>query len=469
MSDLEFVDPGTGAALGTHAFGTVPIGTASAAWALRLRYKWGLSGSGLNANALVLEYSTDGGVTWASDLAMFTLAVTAVVNTPGDTLFLGTVQPARRTNRLVLPALRAGCAYDLSLVFSHPLVTGAMTTAYSWQLGVSCNEAYQPAGLVPDAPVGVLSGLGCAAVSEWITAPTLANGTGKVTLGACAYVHQGIRREIAGGDVALDQNDWSAAALAATEEYVAVLSVGSAGTVTTTKGDKATAGTALTPTYPAGELPIAVVRVPFGGVIVTSTLVAVSGRCLVADTTGLVVSVQPGRVQVPGYLVTPATVQTLTLANGATSRVYMSEAGVANDDGDGALLAEVVTSAGDITSVTDLRRLLGLTEVHLRQVGNETAATAADRFYLPWGWTIDSGEVRVRTASTGATGSTTVNVQLAGSTVFSGSIAAQGTSGALTFTATTGAAGWLTLDVAAVTSGGTRAVDTEVVLWLARV
>jgi hypothetical protein len=135
---------------------------------------------------------------------------------------------------------------------------------------------------------------------------------------------------------------------------------------------------------------------------------------------------------------------------------------------DGAALAVVVTAAGDIVSVTDARRLLGLTEVRLRQAGDETAGTAVDRLYLPYAWAVDSGEVRVRTASTGATGSTDVAVELDGTPIATGSIAAQANSAALTLTSWSGAAGWLTLDVAAITSGGTRAADLEVILWIAR-
>ncbi len=468
MADLELVNPSTGAALGSYAFGTVAVGVESAAYAVRLRYKWGQSGSGLQSNALVMEYSTDGGVTWLSTIAMFRIAVTAVQNVPLDPLFLGTTLSARRTNRLELPALRAGCAYDLSITFLHPLVTGAATTAYSWRLGVAYNDSYRAVGLVPDAPVGVLSGLGCPDVSEWITAPTLTNDTDKVTLGDCAYVHEGLRYGIAGGDVALSQDDGDSATLSATEEYVAVLSVGSAGTVTTTKGSLATAGTAVAPAIPSGELPLATVRVPYGGVIVTSTLHAVSGRCAVSDAGGLNVTIQPGRVSVPGYLVTPTTVQTIAVTDDATSTVSMSEAGVANITGDGAPLATVIAAGADISSITDARHLLGLELVRLKQSGNETAGTAVDRFYVPYPWAVDSGAVLVRTASTGASGSTDVNVELAGTTFGSGSIAAQGTSAALTFTSFSGAAGWITLDVATITTGGSRAVDVEVYLWMAR-
>ena len=124
-----------------------------------------------------------------------------------------------------------------------------------------------------------------------------------------------------------------------------------------TKGNKDTAGDAATPAYPAGDLPIAVVRVPYGGVIATSTLVAVSGRLLVSDAGGRNVTVQPGRAIMPGYYLTPGQVQTITLADNATSRVYLDATGAASTTG-GVLLAEVVTASGDISSVTDHRTLL---------------------------------------------------------------------------------------------------------------
>lgn len=463
MSDFEFVDPATGLALGPHAFGTVAAGTASAAKAVRLRYKHGQTGSGAPSNALVMRVSENGGSTWRDAVTEFTLEITAV--SAPDPLFTERARSLGRGTRWALAPFRAGCYADLTLTFTPDKRTGAASTPLSWELGID-ESISRPVAEVPGAPAGVLSGIGDASHSEWITAPTLANGTAEVTLGDCAYVHDGIRHELAGGAVALSQDDGSAVTLSATEEYVAVLSAGASG-ITTTKGSLATAGTATAPAFPAGELPIAVVRVPYGGVIATSTLVAVSGRCAVADAGGLDVTVQPGRVSVPGWLATPRTVQTLTLPDDATSTVRMAASGAVSLT-DGAPLAEVVTAAGDIVSITDLRRLLGLDLVRLRRAGDETAGTAVDRIYLPYPWAVDSGEVRVRTASTGATGSTDVAVELAGTTFGSGSIAAQGSAAALTLTGWSGAAGWLTLDVAAITSGGTRAADTEVILWIAR-
>lgn len=469
MADLEFVDPGTGAALGTHAFGTVSAGSTSASWAARLRYKWGQTGSGLNSNALVLEVSTDGGATWRTDLLEFTLQVTAVVNTSGDPLFAGGLTSARRVTRLELPALRAGCAYDLAIVFAPTLRTGAATTAYSWRLGVAYNESWREIGIVPGAPSGIITGLGDRTYSEWVAAPSLANGTDKVTLGACRYVCAGIRYKIDPGDVALSQADGSSATLSSGEEYIAVLSVGSAGTVTVTKGDLDTAGDALQPAYPAGELPLAVVRVPYGGVIVTSTLLAVSGRCLVSDTTGLVVSVGPGNAVSPGMLACPQTLQSVTCVDDTTNTVYLSEYGVANLTS-GIPLATVITSGGDVSSVTDIRRLLRPEPIRLKLPGDETIADNIDRVYVPYAWTLDEMQILVMTPAAGATGNTTVDINAGGSGWTADPITA-GTAAVVSDPAPPWnyGPGWISTDISGITTGGTRAADLEVLLWISPV
>lgn len=358
MADLELVDPSTGATLGTYAFGTVAAGVASTAKAIRLRYKWGQTGSGLTQNAVLIETSDDGGSTWDSDLAEFTVSVTAVQNPSSDAQFAGTTVAARRTSRLDLPPLRAGCAYDLSLVFYPTLRTGAATTGYTYRVGVLYNEGSREISQNPDLPTGVLTGLGDETVREWITAPTLTNDTDKVTLGELWYVWDGVETGIGSGDVTLDQDDGDSATLSSGEEYVAVLSVGAAGTVTTTKGSLATAGSALTPAYPTGELAVAVVRVPYGGVIVTSTLVAVSGRLLVwASGTGRTVYIGTGRAQMPGRYLVLASRQSYTFLGDTTYELYLDESG-APSIVDGLHLATVTTAGGVVTDVTDARLLL---------------------------------------------------------------------------------------------------------------
>lgn len=359
MADLEFVNPSTGAALGAYAFGTIAAGTASAAYPIRLRYKWGQSGSGLRQNAVVLEVSDDGGVTWGVDTAEFTLAATAALNPGADPLFAGTALAARRTNRLNLAPLRAGCGYDLSLVFSPTLRTGAATTTYTWRLGVLYNEGSREISLNPGLPTGVLTGLGDIECREWIIAPTLTEATAAVNLGFLAYDWDGGEKQVGAGPVALDQGDGDAATLGSGEEYVAVLSVGGGSGITVTKGSKAPAGDATTPAYPSGELAVAVVRVPYGGVITTATLVATSGRLVVTYSgSGRTVYVGQGRAQMPGYLIAPQSRQSFTFPGDATYELYISRGAALNRTGDGMWLASVTCAGGVVTDIVDRRVLL---------------------------------------------------------------------------------------------------------------
>ncbi|HAM57441.1 MAG TPA: hypothetical protein DCQ64_19315 [Candidatus Rokubacteria bacterium] len=357
MADSEFVDPITGLALGAHAYGIIPAGTVSAAFAARLRHKWGQSGSGIPANALCLRLSEDGGATWRTDLRQFTVAITAVVNTTNDPLYTETVRSLGKGYRFRLAPLRAGCAVDLAITFTPDLRPGggASQTDYRWEMGLDF-EQWEEIALIPDAPSGILAGLGDVTVTEWVTAPTLTNGTDKVTLGDGLLVYRGVYLNSAAGDVALDQNDDDSVALVAGEEYVAVGAVYSDGSIIVMKGPKAAAGSAVQPVSYT-DVPVFVARVPYGGVIVTSTLLAVSGRCAVTDTGGLTYSVQPGRAVSPGMLATPATVQTGTLPDESTSIVYLSPSGVANLTA-GVPLKQFTTSGGDITGEVDLRLML---------------------------------------------------------------------------------------------------------------
>ena len=466
MADLEFVDPSTGAALGAHAFGVIPAGTVSAAFAARLRYKWGQSGSGIPANALCLRLSEDGGATWRTDLRQFTVAITAVVNGPLDPLYTETVRNLGKGSRFRLAPLRAGCAVDFAITFTPDLRPGggASTTGYRWEAGLDF-EQWEEIALIPGAPSGILTGLGDATAIEWVTAPTLTNGIDKVTLGVGTLVNHGVYMGTASGDVALDQNDGDSAALASGEEYVAVGAVYTDGTVIVIKGAKAAAGAALQPASYT-DVPVFVARVPYGGVIVTSTLLAVSGRCLVTDAGGLVVTVQPGRAVSPGMLAMPATVQTLTLADNTTSTVYLSPSGVANVTA-GVPLATVVTSGGDITGVTDIRRILRPEPLRLPMPGDEAIATNVARVFIPYTWTCDRVAVRVMTAAAGATGTTWLTVKFSGGgDVANAYVAAGDVVSEPAIGLTNGPAGWITVDVGELTSGGTPAADFEVLLWI---
>ena len=580
MAGWEFVDPLTGLALGPHAYGPVASGTASTPWPARLRYLHGESGSGRPANALVLEISEDLGLTWRPAVTEFTLAITAISNPPSDPLFLETVRSLGRGSRWQLAPFRAGCSIDLAVTVTPDKRTGAAEQPLRFRLGID-ETPYRAVAEVPDWPVGVLSGIGVPGVRETILAPTLTNGTDEVTLGAHQYVHDGIRHELAAGAVALSQDDGAGATLAAAQEYVAVLTVGSNGR-TVTKGAKATAGSAVAPALPAGEKPEATVRVPYGGVIVSSTLHAISGRCAVSLVSGLTVAVQPGRVSLPGWLAEPSAVQEITVPDGsvpatgsvtcvavanlidgetvtiagktyefdvagngvaggnvavdvsalttasevatalalaiydegdcglvwdgvsATIELVRSIGGAAGNEAgsdtvadagfvytglsggadgtvtvrlndaaaasttEGAALAVATTGGGAILSLVDARRLLGLEPIRISIPGAETVANARAAIYIPHPWAVDTGDLECRVPSVGATGSTAIELELDGTPIATGSVAAQASSGVLTFTSFSGEPGWLTVDFTGGVTGGTPPADFEVILWIAR-
>ncbi len=466
MADQTFVDPVTGLPLGAHAFGVVSAGTVSAEFEAEHRNRWGFTGAGHFQTAYILYTSTNGGLTWATDSTEFTLQVLEALNPGNDPLFLGQETAAVPTSRLDVAPLRSGCGYKLGIKFAPSLRTGAAQETINWKLGVLYNETYRTIGLIPDAPTGILTGLGDVTVTEWVVAPGVTNDTDKVTVsGGGRYVHLGRYLFVPEGDVALDQNDGAPAALAAGQEYIAVLSLGAAGTVTTTKGVKATAGSAVQPAMPAGELPLAVVRVPYGGVIATSTLLATTGRCLVADTTGLVVSVGPGRAVMPGMLVSPGGSQTLTLPDNTTSTVYLSAAGVANVTA-GIPLATVVTSGGDISSVTDARHILRGTPIRLKAPGDEAVASNLDWAYIPYPWTIDRGHLSCGPAAAGASGNTDVAVKMGGDAVLTIGLTEGETAGEMNVETPSGTAGRLFLEIGGITTGGTRAANFEVLVWV---
>lgn len=579
MAGWEFVDPLTGLALGPHAYGPVASGTASTPWPVRLRYLHGESGSGRPANALVMEVSEDLGVTWRPAVTEFTLAITAVANPPSDPLFLETVRSLGRGSRWPLAPFRAGCSIDLAVTATPDKRTGAAEQPLRFRLGID-ETPYRAVAEVPDGPVGILSGIGVPGVRETILAPTLTNGTDEVTLGAHTYVHDGIRHELTGGAVALSQDDGAGATLAAAQEYLAVLTVGANGR-TVTKGVKATAGTAIAPTLPAGEKPEATVRVPYGGVIVSSTLHAVSGRCAVSVVSGLTVAVQPGRVSLPGWMAEPSTVQEITLPDGSVaatgsvtcvavanlidgetvpiagtvyefdvagngvgggntavdvstlttaaevagalaaaivgvgdvdatdnldgtiSLTHATPGAAGNEAGsdtvadagfvytglsggadatvtvrlnasaaasttEGAALAVATTAAGAILSLVEARRLVGLEPIRISIPGAEAVADARAAIYIPFPWAVDTGDLECRVPSVGATGATAIELELDGTPIATGTIAAQASSGTLTFTTFSGDPGWLTVDVTGGVSGGTPPADFEVILWAAR-
>ena len=153
-------------------------------------------------------------------------------------------------------------------------------------------------------------------------------------------------------------------------------------------------------------------------------------------------------------------------ANGSTI-VRLNDAAAASTT-EGAALAVATTGGGAILSLVEARRLVGLEPIRISIPGAEAVADARASFYIPFPWAVDTGDLECRVPSVGATGATAIELELDGTPIATGSVAAQASSGALTFTSFSGEPGWLTVDFTGGVSGGTPPADFEVILWAAR-
>lgn len=277
----------------------------------------------------------------------------------------------------------------------------------------------------------------------------------------------------------LNQNDGAAAALASGEEYFALLSRPKAGgAIVATKGLKAVAGSALIPALPADSLKVATVHVAYqgGGTSVIDntdiTQLAVDGRGALGYS-GASLDVTLGTVRAEtGTTRVRREEGALTLDPSTTSTIYLGSDGTWGTTQLANSLAfwQVTTDGSGVTAVVDLRRYVGGTRVALKHAGNEATGTNQDFEIVTDVCSIDRLEARLATAAAGATGTTDLDVNLNGTTIFGAtppSIPAGSQTAECWPTTTVLAAGdALSLDTDVITSSGTRATGTEVVAWI---
>jgi hypothetical protein len=477
---------GTTAVTATHAFGSVAAGATSSAWEPWLYYNKGTAGG--QAASVKLQIEALDGATWLrsglSVLDQYEVEVRIKgYAATGDSTFVGAVTTGRTRIGTSKPfsvgTIPGNCGVQLEIVYAPRLQSGTASTDVTVQFPTVYNEittALVP-GIAESAGIGILTD-----GTEWVQAP-LATETGTPD----DYVQisrgwWGRGRNLASSHQ-LDQNDSAAAALGSGEAYYALISQPIAGGArVATKGVKAAAASAVVPALPADSLPIATVLVAYGAggtVIETADIeqIATDGRMLVSDTTGLDVSVAPGRAITSTSLVERTLAETITVTDDATSTVWLTAQGTLSIVSGDIPLATVVAASADIVSVTDIRRYSepGCEVIRLHKTGDEATATAVATAYLGRRCRIDRVTMAARTASTGATGATTCDVNYGGTTIFTNqggsiesrpSIAAQGTSDLDAYPEVTDVGpGWLSLDIDAITSGGTRAADVEVLVW----
>lgn len=251
-----------------------------------------------------------------------------------------------------------------------------------------------PDGAYEVGGVGVRSGLGDTECSylAWGGAVT-ANGPAdnKVDVAELHYVHAGVPLTVAAAEVVLSQSDGVSEALTSGQAYIARLSVGAAGTVTTTKGLRAAAASAAAPALPDGELLVADVTVDYqaGSSVVETADIDQTARRFggfhaVTSGASLSVTIHPGEALVGGRLVRITGTRNVTLAASDETWVWLSPAGamvqaltaVAPVDRS-LLLYRVTTDGSGVVSMIDCRAWAGR-QVHALRAGKAGVLAAND-------------------------------------------------------------------------------------------
>ena len=399
--------------------------------------------------------------------------------------------------------LYGNCSRYISVRITVPL--DAAATSFNWRIRVTSNVVSVVTD--PNLPCGVLRGLNDWSMWEWVLAPQI-TATGTPDDEVHGSFHSAnwfgvFRQRCVADDITLNQNDVAAAALTTGQAYKALIYRDNAFSTSllTLKGTKATAASAVIPTLPAGCLPVAVVHVAYGagGSVITSgniTQLAVDGWGRATAGSGLNVTIGAIGVQLPGTAVRITHTTTVALTASSTNRVWINSDGsfsvvTTSDDppytglsgGNAATMSEwiatVTTDGSGVTAITDKRRFEDSQGrwVELQvAAGNEATGTSVARKTIPYRHQIVDVKSAVRAASSGATGSTTCDINRAqagttatiftnqgGATETRPAIAAQAytATGTPEVTADGLPGDTYVLDVDAITASGTRAIDVS--------
>lgn len=297
--------------------------------------------------------------------------------TAGQTFVAGQVQRLGYLANGMLPTILAGDSVTVEVWIAQAgsSAGGGAVNIMFWVAGES---AALP---LPDGVTAVGRGIdgGTNQAQSYFINGMLVTPTGtpddKVHAALGNYLFDGVELSTTAQALTLNQNDGAAAALTTGQEYIAAISQGASATPSVTKGLRATAGSAVAPDVPNGELLRAIVSVKYGasgsviaGADMSSTAI-LYGRFLgIAPASGLSIDIYPGQALLANFRQIHSKKDTLTLAASATNHVWLTPAGafVANTSASqpvpGALqLYTAVTDGTHVTTLTDTRQYLGAT------------------------------------------------------------------------------------------------------------
>ncbi len=335
---------------------------------------------------------------------------------------------------LPVASIPGDCAIYLEIKFHPP----ASADELQWRWNIKAwhtDRAISLPAATSRQIMGIETGVGDYSNSHIVSGGAVtATGTpdDEVHVAAMHWVYQGKFYGSIVEDVTLNQDDGSAATLVATESYWAALTAG-AGSVTTTKGDKAVAP--VKPTPAAGEPFIKWVLVEYdtpNSKIETGDISGTPdwGRHNLTYTSGLTVDLHPGTIIGNGSYRYSHDVQTLTVTASSTNRIWSTEAGLpevtttAAFPSSGSLgeMFDVVTDGSSVTSIVDKRQYAGQRDI-IAITCDLSGGTGADKGFagVPFDrayiekilvvWSDNGG---------GSADDTVIDINLDGTTIYTG-------------------------------------------------
>ncbi len=301
--------------------------------------------------------------------------------------------PIGRGRFLELAPLPGGDHHNLEVRFAPPSTAPNGQTQFLFDADADSRiTAVEQGHTESDGPDGVLSGFGDGTVSEVILDGEPKESVipdSQVNFPDLVWTHQGVPKVKLAHAITIDENDGSAVALGAGEGYWAVLSLGASGSVVVTKGNKAPTplDEATLPATPAGEIFYAFLERQQGAINQADiTLVSEPGRWAFAST-GLNVTIGPGRARVDNSLVRNSVSSALSvpaLTLGIKVWLLPDRDGILEVTTDGSrpdpralLLWEFDTDAVGVVAATlvDRREYIG-TRIHLLSVPLDVGAAS---------------------------------------------------------------------------------------------
>ena len=368
---LEFWDSAGSAQVTTISFSNVDPGTTSAAQQLRVVGSVATSQS----PALTLRQEDGSGNAVLAGLAAINgrwIEIRALATgTSSQAATAWTPVGANRTFALDPIASGEYAVIEIRYSPAPTAAQGAIEFLVDADPGTEATALSQ--GISDSGRDGVLSGLGDASLSEILRVSDVEEASSpgaSVDMPDSVYMHAGIPYVELAQNIAIDENDGSAAALGSGEAFWARVSLDETGWVVT-RGDKASSplDVADLPANPTGHLPVAYIERQQGNIvdswITQEYLIGAFEPTYTSASLNLTVG--PGRALVGNSLVRQTANSTVAISASSTSQVWLQSDGTfaATNDGsrpsaDALLLFDGVVSDGSgIAALVDRREVMG--------------------------------------------------------------------------------------------------------------